>query len=122
MYFTIYKDTQGQFRWNAKANNHEPIASGESYHNKADCVSAVKMMNGLNNYPIHDKTLDGRNRLAELAFAPTPAPELNKLFTAGLRGAYMTPPATGGLLGSFSNTAPPANSLLSIMAAGLPRK
>ncbi|MBZ2206580.1 YegP family protein [Massilia soli] len=57
MYFTIYPAEQGQFRWNLKSANHENICSGESYHNKADCVKAIQLVNGMNNYPTRDLTL-----------------------------------------------------------------
>ncbi|WP_095107202.1 DUF1508 domain-containing protein [Pseudomonas sp. Irchel 3E20] len=51
MYFEIYQQTTGtsltglnQWRWRLKAGNHEPIASGEAYHNKADCLHAITLI------------------------------------------------------------------------------
>jgi len=55
MYFEIYQEklnplslaaTGGQWRWRLKAANHEPIASGESYHNKQDCLKAISLVQG----------------------------------------------------------------------------
>lgn len=53
MYFEIYRQTrgtartgQGQWRWRLRAGNHETIASGESYMNKADCVHAIDLIKG----------------------------------------------------------------------------
>ena len=53
MYFEIYQQkasTQStggsQWRWRLKAANHEPIASGESYHNKQDCLKAISLVQG----------------------------------------------------------------------------
>lgn len=58
MYFEIYRQTRGipqtgrgQWRWRLRAANHETIASGESYVNKADCVHAIKLIKGT-----HDQT------------------------------------------------------------------
>ena len=40
MYFQIYKSGD-QWRWRAKADNHEIIAQGEGYVNKADCLHVI---------------------------------------------------------------------------------
>lgn len=53
MYFEIYQDNGAltgllgrgrQWRWRLKAANHEPIAHGEAYVNKADCVRVVNLL------------------------------------------------------------------------------
>jgi len=51
MYFEIYRQSQGtpstgtgQWRWRLRAGNHEIIASGESYINKADCLHAIGLI------------------------------------------------------------------------------
>lgn len=51
MYFEIYRQTrgtpntgQGQWRWRLRAGNHETIASGESYVNKADCLHVIGLI------------------------------------------------------------------------------
>lgn len=57
MYFTIYRDSQNQYRWNLKAENHEPVASGESYLQKAGVLHAVALVNGKNGYRVDDQTV-----------------------------------------------------------------
>jgi len=53
MYFQIYKGTDYQWRWRLKAANHETIAQGEGYHNKADCEHAVGLVKSTNaNTPV----------------------------------------------------------------------
>jgi len=44
-YYEIYKGKDG-FRWRFKANNHERIASGEAYVNKAGAENAIKLLKG----------------------------------------------------------------------------
>ncbi len=43
MYFEKYK-SGGEWRWRLKAENHEIIASGESYKNEKDCDHAIKLL------------------------------------------------------------------------------
>lgn len=47
MYFEIYPSS-GQWRWRLRASNHRTIASGESYNNKSDCISAIKLIMSTN--------------------------------------------------------------------------
>ncbi len=58
MYFEIYRQTRGtpltgkgQWRWRLRAANHETVASGESYVNKADCLHVIGLIKG-----VHDET------------------------------------------------------------------
>lgn len=44
MYFEVYKDASGQWRWRLKGGNHEPIASGESYTTKDNCLKAIGLV------------------------------------------------------------------------------
>lgn len=44
-YYEVYK-SGSQWRWRFKANNHEIIASGESYWNKQDCYNAIYLLQG----------------------------------------------------------------------------
>lgn len=48
MKFELYQVKSGslinQWRWRLKAANGQIIASGESYVNQADCISAVNMV------------------------------------------------------------------------------
>ena len=50
MYFQIYQVGGGllnyQWRWRLKSANHHVIASGESYHNKQDCLNAIGLIMG----------------------------------------------------------------------------
>ncbi len=58
MYFEIYQQSGtggagilaamigGQWRWRLRAANHEIIASGEAYVNKADCLRAIDLVRG----------------------------------------------------------------------------
>ncbi len=54
-YYEIYRDTRDYWRWRFKANNHEIIASGESYHNKSDCLNAVGLMKGSYDAPVYER-------------------------------------------------------------------
>ena len=60
-----------EYRWRLRAANGEPIASsGESYHNKADCIHAINLVRSTDNStpiidlgsaaqpPYHSKLLD----------------------------------------------------------------
>lgn len=45
MYFQLYKDTAGFWRWTLFAVNGRKIAdSGEGYVNKGDCQSAIDLV------------------------------------------------------------------------------
>lgn len=45
MYFKLYKDTAGFWRWTFYAVNGRKIAdSGEGYDNKVDCQSAIDLV------------------------------------------------------------------------------
>lgn len=48
MYFEIYKDVAGQFRWRLRAANHEIIAQGEGYTSKQNCQNAINLVKGTN--------------------------------------------------------------------------
>jgi hypothetical protein len=55
MYFQIYKDTAGYWRWRLKAANHQIIATpGEGYTNKADCLSAISLVKSAWNAPVYE--------------------------------------------------------------------
>jgi len=43
-YYQIYKDELGFWRWRFRAANHEIVASGEAYYNKADCLNAIHLV------------------------------------------------------------------------------
>jgi uncharacterized protein YegP (UPF0339 family) len=52
-YYEVYK-SNGLWRWRFKANNHEIIASGESYYNKSDCLKAIGLMKGSYGAPVRE--------------------------------------------------------------------
>ena len=55
MAYWIYKDTAGQWRWRLVAANYRIIAtSGEAYHNKQDCLSAIVLVKGTGNTPVYE--------------------------------------------------------------------
>lgn len=55
MKYTVYKDTQGSWRWRLQAANNEIIASGEAYSNKADCLAAIKLVKSSTNAPVFEQ-------------------------------------------------------------------
>lgn len=45
MYYQVYSDAGGFWRWRLKAPNHRIIAdSGEGYVTKADCLTAIEFV------------------------------------------------------------------------------
>lgn len=45
MYFKLYKDSAGYWRWTLYAANNKKIAdSGEGYHNKADATAGINLV------------------------------------------------------------------------------
>jgi uncharacterized protein YegP (UPF0339 family) len=60
MYFEIYSIKGGliggpQWRWRLKAGNHQILASGEGYWNKADCLHVIALIQSTNlGTPIHE--------------------------------------------------------------------
>lgn len=56
MTYYIFKDVKGLWRWHLVAANNRIIAdSGESYHNKADCLAAINLVKGSGNAPVYEK-------------------------------------------------------------------
>ncbi len=54
MYYQVYQ-SDGQWRWRLRAANNRIVAnSGESYWNKADCLSAIDLVKGSYNAPVYD--------------------------------------------------------------------
>ena len=49
MYFEIYKDAKGEYRWRLKAANHQVVAqSSEGYTTKQNCQHAVDLVKSTN--------------------------------------------------------------------------
>ncbi|WP_437221999.1 YegP family protein [Planctomicrobium sp. SH661] len=47
--YVVFKDVSGEWCWRLRAANTRIIAvSGESYHNKADCKSAIELVKSSN--------------------------------------------------------------------------
>ena len=55
MVYYMYKDSQNLWRWRLRAANNKTIAdSGESYYNRTDCLSAINLVKGSSNAPVHE--------------------------------------------------------------------
>lgn len=47
MYFQLYQDKAGEWRWKLKAGNHEVIAdSSEGYKQKASALHGIELVKG----------------------------------------------------------------------------
>jgi len=57
MTFYIFKDQAGQWRWHLTAANNRIVAtSGEAYHNKQDCLSAIGLVMDTNRQtPVYER-------------------------------------------------------------------
>lgn len=55
MYYTIYKDVNGHWRWRLSAANHQVIASGEAYANRADCEHVINLVKASGLAPVYDR-------------------------------------------------------------------
>lgn len=45
MHFEVYRDARNEWRWTLYASNGRKIAdSGEGYHNKADCLHGITLV------------------------------------------------------------------------------
>ena len=50
MYYLVYKDRSGYWRWSLYASNNRIIAdSAEGYANKADCYHGISLVKGSTN-------------------------------------------------------------------------
>lgn len=55
MYYKLYKDTAGYWRWTLYAGNYRKIAdSGEGYFNKSDCLSGINLVKGSGSAPVYE--------------------------------------------------------------------
>jgi uncharacterized protein YegP (UPF0339 family) len=56
MTYWIFKDASNQWRWHLTADNNRIIAtSGESYHNKADCLTAIGLVKASAAAPVRER-------------------------------------------------------------------
>ena len=55
MYYEVYKDAIGQWRWRLKSTNHRTIAdSAEAYWNKTDALNGISLVKNSYNAPVYD--------------------------------------------------------------------
>ena len=56
MYFQVWKSkNNNQWYWRLRSGNHETIAHGEGYINKADCLHAVDLVKSTSTYtPVNE--------------------------------------------------------------------
>lgn len=55
MYYQVYKDGAGYWRWRYMASNGRIIAdSAEGYVNKSDCLNGIAIMKGSANSPVYE--------------------------------------------------------------------
>ena len=55
MFYWVYKDTAGYWRWTYYAANNKKIADGsEGYVNKADCLHGIALVKGSANSPVRE--------------------------------------------------------------------
>ncbi len=55
MYYVMYKDGQGYWRWSLKAANHETISvSSESYVSKQSCEYSIRLNKSSGNAPVYE--------------------------------------------------------------------
>ena len=63
MFYWMYRDTQNFWRWRLYAGNNRIIAeSGESYHNRGDCESAIHLVKASQAAPIRNHDDEARNQ------------------------------------------------------------
>jgi uncharacterized protein YegP (UPF0339 family) len=56
MYFVLFKDVAGYWRWTLKASNHEPIAvSSESYVRKVDAQYGIDLTKSAHNALVYKR-------------------------------------------------------------------
>lgn len=57
MYFELYRRTTlrgRRWRWRLRAGNHEIVAQGEDYRNRADCEHAIGLVQHSGGAPVRD--------------------------------------------------------------------
>ncbi len=57
MFYWLYKDANGYWRWTLYAGNNRKIAnSGEGYHNRSDCLSAIELVKRSSSAPVREQS------------------------------------------------------------------
>ena len=55
MYYKMYVDKAGEWRWNLHAANHQIVAtSGEGYKNKNDCLHGINLVKSSSDAPVNE--------------------------------------------------------------------
>ncbi|AVW92519.1 YegP family protein [Celeribacter baekdonensis] len=55
MYYVLYKDAGGYWRWRLRAANNKTIAdSGEGYFNRSDALSGIALVKQSSNAPVRE--------------------------------------------------------------------
>jgi uncharacterized protein YegP (UPF0339 family) len=55
MYFQIYRDAGGYWRWRLRAANHLIIADcGGGYEHKNDCLYGIQLVQSSNGAPVYE--------------------------------------------------------------------
>lgn len=56
MYYVLYKDVAGYWRWTLKAANHEPISmSSEGYARKTDAEHGIRLNKSSYDAPVRER-------------------------------------------------------------------
>ena len=56
MYYEVWQSASNYlWYWHLKAANHEIVAQGEGYRNKADALSAFTLVKGSYNAPVYNR-------------------------------------------------------------------
>lgn len=56
MFYSLYKDIAGYWRWTLFAANNRKIAnSGEGYVNKSDAVHAINLVKSSQSAPVYER-------------------------------------------------------------------
>lgn len=56
MFYFMYRDAAGYWRWRLYANNNRIIAdSAESYHNRQDCLAGISLVKGSAMAPVREQ-------------------------------------------------------------------
>lgn len=56
MYYSLYKDRIGEWRWSLFASNGRIIAdSAEGYNNKTDCLHGIQLAKSSANAPVYEQ-------------------------------------------------------------------
>lgn len=55
MYFEVYKDKRGEYRWRLKSGNHQVVATpGEGFTTKQSCMKNIDVVKGCANAEIKE--------------------------------------------------------------------